>query len=134
MDNKTEAKILVIGIIIMIIIYYLAWGIRREEIRKFRLMAQENDVSSADYDKLSRLCEEGVEILFYSPACQGCLAAGRMISKRTDTEDLLFYDITSDLSSLSELPLEYVPSLMKITDGGITFFIGFEQIREQLGK
>ncbi|MBR0138471.1 MAG: hypothetical protein IJM15_08675 [Erysipelotrichaceae bacterium] len=134
MDNKTEIKIAVIGIIMMIIIYYLAWGIRREEIGKFRFMAMENDVSSADYDKLTRLCEEGARILFYSPKCNGCLAAGRMMIKRKNTEDLLFYDITSDLADLSGLPLEFVPSLMKMINGRITFYIGFDQIRKELGK
>ncbi|MBQ4253883.1 MAG: hypothetical protein II712_03555 [Erysipelotrichaceae bacterium] len=131
MDNRKELKIALIGLMIIIILYWLAYENRKAQISRFRTLAQQYDVSGCDYRQLSERCAEGKSVFFYSPQCQGCLAAGRKLAEK---DDVLYYDITSDLKKTAELKLEYVPAIMKIRNEEITFIIGFEKIRKEIGR
>ncbi len=131
MDNRKELKIALIGLMIIITVYWLAWERRKAQISRFRHLALLHDVSGCDYSQLAGLCAEGKTVFFYSPQCQGCLAAGR---KLAEEEDVLYYDITSDLRKTAELPLEFVPAIMKISNGEAAFFSGFEQIVREIGR
>ncbi len=131
MDNRKELRIALIGLMIIITVSWLAYERRKAQISRFRHLAQLHDVSGCDYRQLSGWCADGKTVFFYSPQCPGCLAAGR---KLTEEKDVLYYDITSDLRKTAELPLQYVPAIMKIRNEEITFVIGFEQIRKEISR
>ena len=131
MDRGKELKIALIGLMIILTLYCLAHRRKEEQISRFRRLAGESDVSGYGYQQLLELCAQGRSVFFYSPQCQGCQEAGR---KLTGEKDVLYYDITSDPQKTAELPLEYVPAMLKIRNEEPVFIIGFERISGEIGR